>query len=138
MRPPPRTESFGEGFRERREKLLARAVALLKARGRPEAGLAAVEIGEEFAEDRTQAVEALEVLAMFLRDVLAKAGGARTEHLLSPDQLAGLEDLAGKLSPAAALEGLDALRMAALAIEGNGAARLQLEAAALHLGGLAA
>ena len=33
---------------------------------------------------------------------------------------------------------LEALRAAALALEGNGAPRLQLEAAALHLGGLVA
>jgi DNA polymerase-3 subunit delta' len=133
-----RALSFGAGFRERRERLLAGAVALLRSRGRPEAGLTAVELAEEFAEDRERATEAVEVLATFLRDLLAVQGGTAAEHLLVPDKVAVLTELSSKVSPAEALEGLVALRDAALALEGNGAARLQLEAAALHLGGLAA
>jgi DNA polymerase-3 subunit delta' len=138
LRWPARDASFGAGSGERREKLLARGVALLQVRGRPEAGLAAVEIAEDFAEDRERATESLEVLAMFLRDLLARIGGTGPEYLLVPDTAAALDELAGKVSAAQALEGLDALRMATLAIEGNGAPRLQLEAAALHLGGLVA
>ena len=133
-----RAESFGSGFRERRERLLAGAIALLRGRGRPEAGLAAVGLAEGFAEDRERAAEAVEVLATFLRDLLAVQGGAAAEYLLAPDKAAVLAELAGQLSPAEALEGLTALRDAALALEGNGGPRLQLEAAALHLGGLAA
>lgn len=138
LRPPSRSESPGEGFRERREQLLSRAAALLHARGRPEAGLAAVELAEEFGADRERAAEALEMLAVFLRDLLASGGGSAPEHLLLPDRAAVLGELAKKVSPAEALEGLEALRAAALALEGNGAPRLQLEAAALHLGGLVA
>jgi len=111
---------------------------LLQVRGRPEAGLAAVEIAEDFAEDRERAAESLEVLAMFLRDLIARIGGSGPEHLLVPDQAAVLDELASKVSAAQAFEGLDALRTATLALEGNGAPRLQLEAAALHLGGLVA
>ncbi len=135
---PARGESFGAGFHERREKLLSQAAALLQARGRPEAALAAVEIAEEFAEDRERAAEALEVLAVLLRDMLASGGGSVPQHLLLPDRAAMIGDLARRVSPAEALESLEALRAAALALEGNGGPRLQLEAAALHLGGLVA
>jgi DNA polymerase-3 subunit delta' len=140
-----RAESFGSGFRERREGLLSGVAALLRGRGKPEAGLAAVELAEQFAEDRERAIEAVEVLAMFLRDLLVIQGqagpadaGEKPPVLLVPDQAAVLAELAVKVSPAQVLEGLAALNQAALALEGNGAARLQLEAAALHLGGLAA
>jgi DNA polymerase-3 subunit delta' len=138
LQSPARGEGMGAGSRERREKLLARGVALLQVRGRPEAGLAAVEIAEDFAEDRERAAESLEVLAMFLRDLIARIGGSGPEHLLVPDQAAVLDELTSKVSAAQAFEGLDALRTATLALEGNGAPRLQLEAAALHLGGLVA
>ena len=135
---PARAESLGGGSPERRDKLLARGLALLQARGRPEAGLVAVEIAEDFAEDRERASESLELLAMLLRDLLARIGGSGPEQLLVPDKVAALDALAGRVSAAQALEGLDALRTATLALEQNGAPRLQIEAAALHLGGLVA
>jgi DNA polymerase-3 subunit delta' len=135
LAPLPRSQTFGAGFTERRDRLVSRAVALLQSRGRPEAALAAVELAEEFAEDRERAAESLEVLAMLLRDVVAAGGGASPETLLVPAQAAAFVALAKKVSPAEAFEALDALRAAWTSLDGNGAPRLQLEAAALHLGG---
>jgi DNA polymerase III subunit delta' len=132
-----RAESFGAGFRSRRERLIAQTVALLRGRGKPDAALRALDLAQEFSEDRERTGEALEVMAAFLRDVVASQAGVSVEHLLSPDQAPVLAELSGRLSAPEVLRSLDALREAVVAIEANGGLRLQMEAAALRIGGVA-
>lgn len=132
-----RAESFGGGFRERRMRLIALAKSLVEGQGTPVAALTALELAQEFSDDREKAAEALEVLIAFWRDLLVCQQPVLSASLLAPDQMEMLSALATGLSPGQVLAGLAALRDAALALDGNGGPRLQLEAAALRLGGVA-
>ncbi len=135
-----RAEAFlsktGGGFRARRDRVVEQLRLLLKEHGKAKAALAALALAEGSADGREEAAETLEILASALRDVLLLRGGAEARWLLTPDLASELARLAQGQSEARLLCALDDLARAATALEGNGSPRLQVEAAALRVGGL--
>ena len=127
----------GGGFKARRDQILGHLASLLRDHGRAGGASAALELAETAAEGRERAVELLEVLASSLRDILLVRGGADSRWLLGADRAEALASLAKARSTAQLLAGLDDLAEASLALEGNSSPRLQVEAAALRLTGLA-
>lgn len=109
---------------------------LLEQHGKAKAALAALALAEGSADGREEAAETLEILASALRDVLLLRGGAEARWILTPDLARDLTGLSRGQSEGRLLGALDDLAKAALALEGNGSPRLQIEAAALRLGGL--
>jgi hypothetical protein len=126
----------GGGFRERRAVILGSFETLLRERGKPGAVAAALELAEQL-DGREQVAEAIELLAASSRDLLAARSGVADARLLSPDRARSWVTIGEGVSAAQLLQGIAALAEASLALEGNGAPRLQLEAAALRLGGVA-
>jgi DNA polymerase-3 subunit delta' len=127
-------EEASSGWRGR-EQLVDDLTKLLAGRGTPAASLLALGFADHFSDDREEALQAAGTAAVFLRDLLrlmsAGPGGAPLTHA---DKLAQLNALASRLDPVEILDGLQALEDAVVALQGNGSARLQLEAAALKLG----
>jgi DNA polymerase-3 subunit delta' len=118
-----------------RDPLIDELTQLLSSRGSWQATLLALALAEHFSDDRERALQAAGEAAVFLGDllrVMSDPGG--NVSLANADKLPQLRELASRLVPADVLDGLDSLEEAILALQGNGAARLQLEAMALKLG----
>jgi DNA polymerase-3 subunit delta' len=127
-----------EAALHRREELCGQLKRILKSRGTGGEGsgaiLEALDLAEVRGSDRERSLEALRSAAWYLRDALLVQGGT-SDDIVNVDRLDDLSEVAGKVHPHELLSGLDALRRAISAIEGNGAPRLQLEAAFLNLAG---
>jgi DNA polymerase III gamma/tau subunit len=96
--------------------------------------LEALDLAEVRSSDRERSLEALRSAAWYLRDALLVQGGTDLD-IVNVDRLGDLRDVASRVQAHELLSGLEALRRAITAIEGNGAPRLQLEAAFLNLAG---
>jgi DNA polymerase-3 subunit delta' len=81
----------------------------------------------ERAEMRRALDSFLDTLASQLRDLLAVSAGGTPEHLVNVDHLASLQRDAARLSPTAAIDGLQAIVRCREALDRNGAPELQLE-----------
>ncbi len=129
---------FDEAALHRREELCGQLQRLLGSRGAGAEGsgsiVDALDLAEVRGGDRERALEALRSAAWYLRDALLAQGGG-DGAVVNLDRLGDLRDLSSRLRPAELLEGLEAVRAAIEAVEGNGAPRLQLEAAFLQLAG---
>jgi hypothetical protein len=75
-------------------------------------------------------------VALWLRDLLRflSTGEGGDGLLPQGEKPAALIGLTERLQPTEVLDGIDALEETVIALQGNGAARLQLEALALKLG----
>lgn len=128
---------FDEAALHRREELCGQLQRILASRGQGAEGtgaiLEALDLAEVRGADRDRALEALRAAAWYLRDALLVRGGGEAAAV-NFDRLEDLK-VAARLSPRELLDGLEALRGAITAIEGNGQPRLQLEAAFLRLAG---
>ena len=124
---------------ERHAELVQEVAALFRQRGSPEAAIGALSFAERFGEDREQALQTTGDLAFWLRDLLRylSTGEGGGNLLPAGETEAGLAQLTANLGPSEVLDGFDALEETVVALQGNGAARLQLEALALKLGSLA-
>ncbi|MHB8420866.1 MAG: DNA polymerase III subunit delta' [Myxococcales bacterium] len=129
---------FDEAALHRREELCRQLQRILASRGTGAEGagaiLEALDLAEVRGADRDRALESLRHSAWYLRDALLVQGGGDAE-VVNFDRLGELREAAARLRPAELLDGLEAVRTAIAAIEGNGAPRLQLEAAFLRLAG---
>jgi DNA polymerase III subunit delta' len=127
-----------EAALHRREELCGQLQRILKSRGTGAEGagaiLEALDLAEVRGSDRERSLEALRSAAWYLRDALLVQGGTELD-IVNVDRLDDLRDVAARVHAHALLGGLEALRRAITAIEGNGAPRLQLEAAFLNLAG---
>ena len=134
----PQGSGLSDAFMKRRGALWDRLQRLISARGEDAAILAALELAEDAGSDRERATEALRAIAWILRDLLLVGDGALpAEALLNVDLDPALRALGAGVDPAFLLRSLEAVREALSAIDGNGAPRLQLEAALLRLAGAA-
>jgi hypothetical protein len=127
-----------EAALHRREELCGQLLRILKLRGTGAEGsgaiLEALDLAEVRSSDRERSLEALRSAAWYLRDALLVQGGTDLD-IVNVDRLGDLRDVASRVQAHELLSGLEALRRAITAIEGNGAPRLQLEAAFLNLAG---
>lgn len=127
-----------EAALHRREELCGQLLRILRSRGTGAEGsgaiLEALDLAEVRGSDRERSLEALRSAAWYLRDALLVQGGTDLD-IVNVDRLDDLRDVASRVQPHELLSGLEALRHAITAIEGNGAPRLQLEAAFLNLAG---
>jgi DNA polymerase III subunit delta' len=81
----------------------------------------------ERAEMRRALDTFLDTLASQLRDLLVVSAGGSADHLVNVDHLASLQRDALRLSPTAAIEGLQAIARCREALDRNGAPELQIE-----------
>ncbi|MHB1845656.1 MAG: DNA polymerase III subunit delta', partial [Deltaproteobacteria bacterium] len=116
-----------------------RATRLLELAAKPDseaASLLALTLADELSE-RADALAALRDAALVWRDLLVSSGGGGAELLVVAPALPALAPALAKaaltIDPPRLLRGLEALREAIAAIDGNGQPRLQLEAAFLRL-----
>ncbi len=148
---------FDEAALHRREELCGQLLRILKSRGTGAEGsgaiLEALDLAEVRGSDRERSLEALRSAAWYLRDALLVQGGGRKPALpadgrrpeagasdpfldiVNVDRLGDLREVASRVQAHELVSGLEALRHAISAIEGNGSPRLQLEAAFLNLSG---
>jgi DNA polymerase III subunit delta' len=121
---------------QRREELVRDMLELYQHRGTPEATVSALSFAEHFGADRDGALQTTGEVALWLRDLLRFlcTGEGGSGLLPSGAKPADLSQLASRVHPVDVLDGFDALEEAVLALQSNGAARLQLEALGLKLG----
>jgi DNA polymerase III subunit delta' len=135
LRIPFAPQEAGASNPLQRDQIVEDVLELLSKRGTPSAGLTALAFAERFSDDREAAMLAAGEVAAVLRDLLRVMSVAGTEvPSVNPDRLTRLREVASHLAPSDLLDGLQALEEAIVALQSNGAARLQLEAAALKLG----
>jgi DNA polymerase-3 subunit delta' len=129
-----------EAALHRREELCGQLYRIFKSRGSGAEGSGAIvealDLAEARGADRERSLEALRSAAWYLRDALLLQGGGGAEaEIVNVDRVDDLRDVAARVPAHELFSGVEALRRAIGAIEGNGAPRLQLEAAFLNLAG---